>query len=896
MAKPSLTLAPAIRAASPADELRPRKRTYVGKDSVLGAEEIDSRIRSIEEATGVNLDKMPVLADKTQFFRNIGRYYIPKTLAQIPSRLWHLASTPTEYGLDSLFQHATMPKGDFYLPGTGTVNIGTEPDLDVLSHEVGHWADFERNKGPYARSGLFRGREDAPSQSEELNAELAATLFARKAMGEKNWRRTREKLEAALGTYLVSGSQPTWRTAKEWWGNEDKAKADPRWKKTLPKILNTGTKQQRMAAMRNAWLHVEEDLLRKNMHHGNIFKDDGFAFANKRKHQVAAFTRMLLDTEYKRRYGMADAARPMRKAASHEDLIDEAIEAIMGKQASVAIAVAAGRRMPEHPVGRQTFNQQLLQVVMGPGMKDTSKMASDKQIKDAACAVISKITKTIKAPQLLGDTREGFGDHFGPPSFPADTVTATPATTDQAKAREKKAQNVPVTVQPVTMTAAQRAKLGLTSGGTGKSSPQPEPFLHPLHKNTGDPAVGKNHPKLPEHQSGQYPGGFFPNIGTFMRRTFTPKSYWNNERSLDRSGLPNTEASIQAHRRGLSPGAQKTIAAQKALSIQRTQAAAAQRARDEAPPLPYQPTPTPVHTQAVDIPPRKPYKPTTVKLLKETRQSPFKETRQSSNTMLSTLVDEAMSRISGHVKQAEHDCAKTHPDMTHEKWLNSVRANRKSEKKGYWKGGAHYSHKTDKPTSKKKKKKRRVKIGPKGRASLVDNKPAKKKAAWHIRTSAIAGRGLFATGYKQTGAVLVKAAERKENRDGRDRYELTTAIRFTNHAHKPNSELVKIGASVMLVATKSIRNDEEILVDYRKTASAIGPGSYITYKGKVRASADQLEKQANIGRVQEYVDQGLPPESAVRAAYPAWSDEQVAQFISQQEKQAFQWNPLMRGA
>ena len=123
--------------------------------------------------------------------------------------------------------------------------------------------------------------------------------------------------------------------------------------------------------------------------------------------------------------------------------------------------------------------------------------------------------------------------------------------------------------------------------------PQPQPQTQPLpqplpmHKNTGDPSVGKNHPQLPERQMGQYPGGFFPNIGSFMRRTFTPKSYWNNERAQQKAGLPNTEGSIQAYRRGLSPNAQKTIAEQKALSTQRTQAAAARQQPlnlDESPP------------------------------------------------------------------------------------------------------------------------------------------------------------------------------------------------------------------------------------------------------------------------------------------------------------------------
>ena len=215
-------------------------------------------------------------------------------------------------------------------------------------------------------------------------------------------------------------------------------------------------------------------------------------------------------------------------------------------------------------------------------------------IKDAACKVISKLTRTIKKPEILRDTREGFDHWAGPPvvakgdtepknvkNAEHDCAKTHPDMTHEMwsevekkkKKQEKKAQGAPVSSAQGAMNAAR------------PSPPRPQPL--PMHKNTGDPSVGKNHPKPPNRQMGQYPGGFFPNIGTFMRRTFTPKSYWNNERAQQRAGLPNTEGSIQAHRRSLSPRAQKIIAEQKAQSAQRTQAAAARQQPlnlDESPP------------------------------------------------------------------------------------------------------------------------------------------------------------------------------------------------------------------------------------------------------------------------------------------------------------------------
>jgi hypothetical protein len=84
-------------------------------------------------------------------------------------------------------------------------------------------------------------------------------------------------------------------------------------------------------------------------------------------------------------------------------------------------------------------------------------------------------------------------------------------------------------------------------------------------------------------------------------------------------------------------------------------------------------------------------------------------------------------------------------------------------------------------------------------------------------------------------------------KDAQSRYELTKAARYTNHSQDPSAQMVKVGNEVYLVALKAIPADTEVLVDYRKTASVLGPGSYITFKGKKRTTWEQLEKQSDDG-------------------------------------------------
>ena len=125
------------------------------------------------------------------------------------------------------------------------------------------------------------------------------------------------------------------------------------------------------------------------------------------------------------------------------------------------------------------------------------------------------------------------------------------------------------------------------------------------------------------------------------------------------------------------------------------------------------------------------------------------------------------------------------------------------------------------------------------------SRSVQKKATWIVKESAVHGRGLFAKQDFKAGETVVKAAKRMGGQDGLDRYEITFATRYTNHSSTPNARLKKVASGrVEIIAEQPIKAGAEVLVDYHRTQSALGPGSYMTYRGKVRATRDQLEKQA----------------------------------------------------
>jgi hypothetical protein len=127
------------------------------------------------------------------------------------------------------------------------------------------------------------------------------------------------------------------------------------------------------------------------------------------------------------------------------------------------------------------------------------------------------------------------------------------------------------------------------------------------------------------------------------------------------------------------------------------------------------------------------------------------------------------------------------------------------------------------------------------RDALLDDKA---RASIKLASSRVHGTGLFTNVNIKKGTKFARAMVRMRGKDAQSRYELTKAARYTNHSQNPSAQMVKVGNEIYLVALKAIPADTEVLVDYRKTASVLGPGSYITFKGEKRTTWNQLEKQA----------------------------------------------------
>jgi hypothetical protein len=158
-------------------------------------------------------------------------------------------------------------------------------------------------------------------------------------------------------------------------------------------------------------------------------------------------------------------------------------------------------------------------------------------------------------------------------------------------------------------------------------------------------------------------------------------------------------------------------------------------------------------------------------------------------------------------------------------------------------------------------------------------KKSKKEAVWTVKNSQLHGLGLFSNQAIAPGQTIVKAAKRMGGQDGLDRYEITFATRYTNHSSTPNARLKKVASGrVEIIAEQPIKVGAEVLVDYHRTQSALGPGSYMTYRGKVRATRDQLEKQAEEGLkfVEKTIE--LPAADKLRDAHPG-SDADADRFI-----------------
>lgn len=306
-----------------------RKRTYVGEGARLDVNRLNSLIRQFETRTGADLSKMPVLVGTQQYWRNLGRYYIPKTLSQVPSRLGRLATSVypdlLEYHLDRVGRLSGI-EGSHYNLAFGTVNAAKNAPPGELAHEIGHWADLESNQGPYKRRLL--GGHDAPTGNRELDEELSATLFARKALGSQ-WRNAKDHLTAAFGTYMVGQDTPR-RTFMEWLKRHPKIEPDPNWRKTLATVLQSPDVQAKRRAFRQALAHlqtlevknpiieVDEDANKVRWAKPGSKKD------GKMQKELQDMIGTLFDSEYNRLYG-AGQQPTLQKAAAFGGLLAGAL-------------------------------------------------------------------------------------------------------------------------------------------------------------------------------------------------------------------------------------------------------------------------------------------------------------------------------------------------------------------------------------------------------------------------------------------------------------------------------------------------------------------------------------------------------------------------------------------
>lgn len=287
------------------ESVPPRKRTYFSwfrKDHPMTQQEVDALVRQIEQASGENLEKMPVLVGTNQPFRNLVRFYIPQSKRQIPSRLlrtgitglWLAALAAGKIKVPPL---PPIPQtGTHYSRTFGTVNVDI-PNRYALAHEIGHWVDFERGKGPYRRSwlGLYK---DAPTRNPLIARELAATLLARKWLGEEEWKKARDSLEAALATYFVSPEHAV-QSPVEWW------RGGPVGKESWQKVLEEGLKNYDRSKLDRALRAAAIDFRRQLGETPVILTDaKGDFFWNPAiRPRIEPIVRQLLDAEYNRLYG-----------------------------------------------------------------------------------------------------------------------------------------------------------------------------------------------------------------------------------------------------------------------------------------------------------------------------------------------------------------------------------------------------------------------------------------------------------------------------------------------------------------------------------------------------------------------------------------------------------------
>ncbi len=120
---------------------------------------------------------------------------------------------------------------------------------------------------------------------------------------------------------------------------------------------------------------------------------------------------------------------------------------------------------------------------------------------------------------------------------------------------------------------------------------------------------------------------------------------------------------------------------------------------------------------------------------------------------------------------------------------------------------------------------------------------------WYVGQSGIQGKGVFAGKNFEKGEVIdVSMYAGGEDEFGAKIWNLTTLARYCNHQHQKNVEIVREGHVFNLVASKPIKQDEELFADYRQVTRAVGPNAKMLWGGEPIPSTDlegYVEKSAS---------------------------------------------------
>lgn len=124
---------------------------------------------------------------------------------------------------------------------------------------------------------------------------------------------------------------------------------------------------------------------------------------------------------------------------------------------------------------------------------------------------------------------------------------------------------------------------------------------------------------------------------------------------------------------------------------------------------------------------------------------------------------------------------------------------------------------------------------------------------WYSGTSELAGKGVFAARDFPVDDVIGVAMHAGGKDDfGSKIWNLTELARYCNHQHNNNVVVRKADGSFLLVASKPIQQDDELVSNYVQVTRAIGPRAVMQWEGKDVPTSDlqdytELESDTNEG-------------------------------------------------